>query len=162
MGKREQFEKKLNPTIHIFFLLAFAIVLAACNSPSAQVAATPAPPTASPVVATPTPVSPGMVTGRLRANDPVSLQGLSLFLGSLVKVGEQHGAFLDRQQAPVARLDEASGKFVFADVPPGQYSFILAIPERGSRAFLAPSGDVQVIQVISGKTTDLGDVSIDQ
>ncbi len=109
-----------------------------------------APPTAgpSPTAAFPSqPPTPalgkGVVIGHLVSTDPAAKEGLSLFLGSLVDVGEQKGAYLDRQKAPIGRLDAATGKFIFADVPPGMYSFIVSEPERGGRAYMTASGGVK-------------------
>jgi hypothetical protein len=141
-------------------LLAFFVMMlsAACsNAP-----ATPSPAALSQAfVPTPSPGN-GVVVGQLQSNSPGSWTGLTIFLGDLVLVGEQRGGFLNREKAPIGRIDEATGKFVFVDVPPGQYSLILSEPEVGSRAYLVPSGEVKVVEVSPGKIIDVGDIPIDQ
>ncbi len=163
----------LHKALALLSILTFAMLAIACQnvSPSTAVstlveesplAAETLPfelPTLGPVP-TPPPDK-GVVTGKLIAKDPVSRIGLSIFLGDIIDVGDgSHAAFLNRETAPIGRLDATTGRFLFTDVPPGKYSLIISEVEAGGRAYMAPSGDVQVIEVVMGQVTDLGDISL--
>jgi len=154
----------------ILALVSIVGLVSACQHVTASPVVSPLSPLAgaSLLSAPPTPwlvptPSPGMgvVIGRLVANDPTARVGLSIFLGDVVNVGDgSHVAFLNRQNAPIGRVDTVTGRFVFVDVPPGEYSLIVSDVELGGRAYLGPSGDVQVIKVIADQITDLGDISV--
>jgi len=101
----------------------------------------------------------GVVVGRLVTNAPDSLIGLSIFLGDVIVINEHaHAAFLNRQQAPIGRLDTTSGWFVFTDVDPGLYALIISEPEVGSWVYMNPEGDIIVIEVLANEVTNLGEV----
>ena len=125
----------LHKALALLSILTFAMLAIACQnvSPSTAVstlveesplAAETLPfelPTLGPVP-TPPPDK-GVVTGKLIAKDPVSRIGLSIFLGDIIDVGDgSHAAFLNRETAPIGRLDATTGRFLFTDVPPGKYS----------------------------------------
>ncbi len=66
-------------------------------------------------------------------------------------------ASFNRNEAPHA-LTDANGRFVFSEVPPGQYALIL---DRISDAFMLnhpESGEDFIITVSAGEATDLGEI----
>lgn len=101
----------------------------------------------------------GVVVGRIVTNAPDALVGLSIFLGDIVVINERtHAAFLNKQQAPIGRLDTTSGWFVFTDVNPGLYALIISEPEVGSWVYMTPEGDIMVIEVFANEVTNLGEI----
>jgi hypothetical protein len=101
----------------------------------------------------------GAVVGRIVTNAPDSLVGLSIFLGDIVVINERtHAAFLNKQQAPIGRLDTTSGWFVFTDVNPGLYALIISEPEVGSWVYMTPEGDIMVIEVFANEVINLGEI----
>ena len=161
---------RLSKALTLLSILSFVLLATACQdatTPTANTLVGESPlvaenspyvlPTLGPVPS-PSPGK-GVVVGRLTATDPVAMIGLTIFLGDIVNVGDgTHAAFLNRQKAPIGRLDATTGRFYFTDVLPGQYSLIISEVEVGGRAYMAPSGDVQVVEVIADQITDLGDV----
>jgi hypothetical protein len=149
----------------------------ACQSDSqAQVtpAAAPAPPTsgatnsaagasATPHVIPTAAQDKGVVHGILMEVDskkPLSeAEGVDLFLGAILRSGDngQSLASLDKATAPRADPD-GNGRFVFADVPPGEYALVVRSPisEVVARK-LDQSGDV-IVTVVAGQAIDLGEV----
>jgi len=112
----------------------------------------------------PTP-SPGMglVKGRLVVGDPTALIGVSLFLGDIISIDNGgHIAFLNRKNAPIGRIDATTGRFIFIDVPPGEYALIISDVDYGSRVYLNSSGDIQVIKVVPDGIVNLGDIPMNQ
>jgi hypothetical protein len=164
---------RLNKVLAFLGILSFIMSATACQgatvppaastlggeSPLARESSHSMLPTLEPVP-TPSPGK-GVVVGKLTTEDTVSRIGLSIFLGDIIDVGDgSHAAFLNRQTAPIGRLDVATGRFLFVDTPPGEYSFIISDVEAGGRAYMAPSGDVQVVRVVANQITDLGDISL--
>jgi hypothetical protein len=164
---------RLSKAFALLSILSFTMLATACQdvttplpastlvgeSPLAGERPYPVLPTLGPV---PTP-SPGkaVVVGKLTTEDPVSRIGLSIFLGDIIDVGDgTHAAFLDRQTAPIGRLDAATGRFQFTEVLPGKYSFIISDIEMGGRAYMTPSGDVQVIEIVTDQIIDLGAIPL--
>jgi hypothetical protein len=86
-------------------------------------------------------------------------QGVDVFLGAILRSGDnaQSLASLDKTTAPRADPD-ANGRFVFADVPPGEYAIVVRSPvsEVVARKLDQP-GDVIVV-VVAGKAIDLGEI----
>jgi hypothetical protein len=86
-------------------------------------------------------------------------KGVDVFLGAVLRSADnpQGLASLDKLTAPRADPDD-SGRFVFADVPPGEYALIVRSPisEVVARK-LDQSGDV-IVTVVPGNAIDLGEV----
>lgn len=100
----------------------------------------------------------GVVIGRLVSDSPVNLIGLSIFLGDIIVLNQEtHAAFLNRQIAPVGRLDFTSGWFVFERVKPGLYALIISEPEIGSWVY-RQSDDVTVVEVKADQVVNLGEI----
>ena len=100
----------------------------------------------------------GVVVGRLVTDSPMNLVGLSVFLGdAIVLEGGPHAAFLNRQIAPVGRVDSTTGWFVFDRVNPGLYTLVVSEPELGSWVYMQ-DGDVKIIEVTAGQVVNLGEM----
>jgi len=155
----------------LLFFLVLLMGLTACQSTSTPVVGPSVSPLDSPLTAVSTistPVPPptpaadkGVVVGTLTSDDPFALIGLILYLGDIIEADDEtHVGFLDRSKAPLGQFDSTTGRFVFADVPPGMYSLIIYEVETTGRVYLGPSGDVFVIEVGAGETVDLGAVML--
>jgi hypothetical protein len=135
-----------------------SLVLSACQALPPTVFVSPT--LASNTFTSPVPSSDrGSITGILQRNtsSPVSVNDAILYLGSvhLDAGGTPILAGLDKQAAPRTQTDQ-SGRFVFADVPPGTYVLIL---DRIHEAFLLndpTSGKDLLIKLQAGQILDLG------
>ncbi|MBN1921490.1 MAG: hypothetical protein JW892_09610 [Anaerolineae bacterium] len=159
------------PKRSFLLFLVLLIGLVACQSTSTPVVVPSVSPLDSPlttvsVISTPVPpptpaADRGVVVGTLTSDEPFALVGLILYLGDIIEADDEtHVGFLDRSRAPLGQFDSTTGRFVFADVPPGIYSLIIYEVETTGRVYLEPSGDVYVIEVRAGETTDLGAVML--
>jgi hypothetical protein len=144
----------------VFYALSILVtlVLSACQAlpPTVFVSPTLAPTTFT----SPVPNSDrGSITGVLLRNtsSPISVNDAILYLGSvhLDANGAPILAGLDKQTAPSTQTDK-SGRFVFAEVPPGTYVLIL---DRIHETFLLndpTSGKDFLIKSQAGQILDLG------
>jgi len=164
---------------YLFLSWAVGLLLVGCARPAPPppAAATPTPPTAEmavvPVTVDPALTSPiaqpagerGTVRGQVFnlagtlpvANTPVYLARVYRFDGN------QGGIFaLDAAAAPRSTT-QADGRFVIADVEPGEY--VLAVGEASSiktpSGLNGPDGAARVIRVEPGTFVDLGAVRVD-
>jgi hypothetical protein len=108
----------------------------------------------------PTPgASYGVVTGMLATSDtPQSINEMVLFLGDVS--GREDGfpiVAVDRQRSPKAFPSSTTGRFVFIDVPPGEYGLVYWDPDA---SFLVDrpdkAGESLIITVTPGSTQDVG------
>jgi hypothetical protein len=120
-------------------------------------------PASSPVVvAVPAPSSEdvGVVTGFLLADDPPQpLEWALLYLGEVIEGdgGVPVMAALDKQTAPHAQPD-STGRFAFADVPPGHYALIVDLITSSVVLRQPTDGSEMLIEAVGGETTDLGEL----
>lgn len=144
--------------LYALLMLVVSLELSACQAPPPTVFVSPtlAPNTFTSPVPSSDRVS---ITGVLlqNTNSPVSVSDAILYLGSihLDANGVPMLAGLDKQIAPRTRTDQ-SGRFVFADVPPGTYVLIL---DRIHETFLLndpTSGKDFLIRSQAGQILDLG------
>lgn len=118
---------------------------------------------------TPTAISPptpssgevGTVVGFLLegGDTPQPVGQVRLYLGEVVRSADGTPAMarMDRQTAPSAQTD-ANGRFVFADVPPGQHTLFLDVIVRVVVLDDPSSGGDLLIEVEGGTITDLGEL----
>lgn len=156
--------------LRLISILVIGILLTTCQSPRVPYSGSPlgfespiyplrAGGSVTPIVPTPYPGY-GVVVGRLVNETPTNLVGLSVFLGDIIDLGDgSHGAFLNRQIAPAARLDFITGWFVFERVNPGLYALIISEPELGSWVYMQ-AGKIKVIDVRAGQVIDLGEIPL--
>lgn len=105
-------------------------------------------------------VSKGIVTGRIITDNPVDRNGLIVYLGDVFVDSKGFvGGFLDKQRAPSGIVNGEDGLFTINNVPPGQYSLIVYEVVLGGKAYQDDKGNVVIIKVEPGKTTDLGDIT---
>ncbi len=101
----------------------------------------------------------GAITGTLITEESTDRIGLILYLGQIIKDSNGvNGGFLDPEIAPVAIYDADSGKFVFIDVKPGDYSLIIHEVVIGGKAYMDETGEVKLISVKPGEITDLSEI----
>ena len=162
-------------------IVLLALVLSACQGQtSAEPTVYPPPPgsagEAQPAEGYPGPATPttyvieeiptpgqetGTVTGYILVNKTSPAPAGTVLL-ALAKVipgpdGTPMVASFNRNEAPHA-LTDSNGRFVFSDVPPGQYALIL---DRISDAFMLnhpENGEDFIITVTAGEATDLGEI----
>jgi hypothetical protein len=153
------------------------LLVAACQSDSqaqATPAAAPSPlPSGATSTAGGTPATPlviptaaqdkGVVHGvllEIDTKEPLSeAKGVDLFLGAVLRSGDngQSLASLDKLTAPRADPD-ANGRFVFADVPPGEYALIVRSPISEVVARKQDQDGDVIVTVVAGQAIDLGEV----
>ncbi len=122
----------------------------------------PATPTAYVIAEVPTPgTDTGTVVGYILTNkaSPTPAGTVLLALARVIPGpdGTPMVASFNRNEAPHA-LTDANGRFVFSEVPPGQYALIL---DRISDAFMLnhpDSGEDFIVAVAAGEETDLGEI----
>lgn len=136
----------------VFFTLMVLIVLStACTqtnqkTPAEKKLATPAP-------------GLGAVTGKIQMDNPTDMIGLLVYLGDIVKIGDEFsGGFLDTSTAPHALVNAGDGSFFITDVKPGSYSFVIYEVVSGGRVYQDENGNVLPIQVTENAITDLGEI----
>jgi hypothetical protein len=173
----EDFMRKMQWLALAMAWVIIGLLAVACQSDSqaqSTPAAAPSPPTsgatnsaagasATPRVIPTAAQDKGVVHGILLEVDtkqPLSeVKGVDVFLGAILRSGDnaQSLASLDKNTAPRADPD-ANGRFVFADVPPGEYALVVRSPvsEVVARK-LDQSGDV-IVTVVAGQALDLGEV----
>ncbi len=151
----------------VLFLGALLMTLAGCSpetpnpavsrSPLAGSTATAATPTLLPRNHTPLP-NRGVVWGILsREGQPAADQ--TMYLALMISEGGEIGvAALDPVRDPRAETD-ASGYFVFLNVPPGRYA--LGIMSPAGPVLIRRADDEIIVEVKAGQIADLGTVTIE-
>ncbi len=110
----------------------------------------------------------GKVAGRaVRAagssGHPSFIVSGELYLGVLVPAADPKlppAVAVSPGDAPHAQVNQATGEFVFLNVPPGTYALVM-IGFSDSYVFERPHGGGRIdVKVEANKTTDLGDVTV--
>lgn len=105
----------------------------------------------------------GSLIGTVSNPNPINNIGLILYLGDLIRVGENEtGAFLDQSRASVGHFDAKTGEFFFENITPGEYSLIIYQVELGGQAYMTPDGNVQPIEIKANEIIDLGEIPYQQ
>lgn len=134
-----------------FTLLILSLLITACDSTLQKTTSVKNPPTPAPGL--------GAVTGKIRMDNPTDRIGLLVYLGDIVKLGDEFsGGFLDTSIAPHALVNAEDGYFFITDVKPGLYSFVIYEVVSGGRVYQDENGNVLPIEVTENKITDLGDI----
>ncbi|RMF50088.1 MAG: hypothetical protein D6755_01625 [Anaerolineae bacterium] len=156
----------------LFYLTCVTLtLLSACGggtAPAAEPTAYPAPPRPTEYIITtlPTPKSDsGIITGYLLENKANPTAPSSTVLLALAKIipgpdGQPMVARFNREEAPHT-LTDVNGRFVFKDIPPGQYGLIV---DRISDAFLLNDPDTGgdfIFTATAGEVLDLGNLVYD-
>ncbi len=101
----------------------------------------------------------GAVTGKIQMDNPTDRIGLLVYLGDIVKLGDEFsGGFLDTSIAPHALVNAEDGFFHITDVKPGSYSFVIYEVISGGRVYQDENGNVLPIEVTEDEITDLGEI----
>lgn len=154
--------------VTLFLAPIIAITLASCANQTPEVTSNTA--TVQTTVASqsladaqPSSSQVGVVTGTIigirEDGKKKGIANAPLYLGDLLKndQGVEMMGSLDKGTAPKVTAD-AQGNFIFADVPPGRYSFWLDTPQ-GALMLNAPNGkDNLIVEVTGGKKAELGDL----
>jgi hypothetical protein len=96
----------------------------------------------------------------LLADDPPQpLEWALLYLGEVIEGqdGAPVMAALDKQTAPHTQPD-STGRFAFADVPPGRYALIVDLITSSVVLRQPSDGSDMLIEVVGGEITDLGEL----
>lgn len=145
---------------HLLLIIFSTIVLViqACKSTPLTLDYTPT----TQVTSSPKSEEVGRVVGRLVTETATDRIGLLLYLGQIFLDSNGFtGGMLDASRAPIAEYNDESGEFVFANIEPDKYSFIIYEVMVGGRTLTDSEGNVVQVEVQAGKTTDLGDINID-
>lgn len=104
----------------------------------------------------------GAVKGIIKTKDLKDLNGLIVYLGDIIQMGEGfRGGFLDPNKAPYALIDPHTGIFFINNVRPGTYSLIIYEVVAGGKIYQDVDGNAIEIQVKQNELTDLGVIEID-
>jgi len=110
----------------------------------------------------------GKVAGRAvraagNSGHPSYIVSGELYLGALVPAADPKlppAVAVSPGDAPHAQVNQATGEFVFLNVPPGTYALVM-IGFSDSYVFERPNGGGRIdVKVEANKTTDLGDVTV--
>lgn len=121
-------------------------------------------PTAIPEQVVPEPVGDmGVLVGRVFSNVTAEpIVNVPLQLAAVFRQDGEGVYVLDAAQSPFAQAD-VTGKFVFADVVPGEYFLIVGSVEAGG--YIIVEGEPnsgRSFFVNAGETTQVGDLSVDE
>jgi hypothetical protein len=128
-------------------------------SPLQSPLGTPLPP--APPLEVPTPRSgSGVVVGAATVQDVgIPMGGAEVFLGDHIGATEEVPLYgFDPEVAPHTVAD-AYGRFVFTEVPPGEYVIVFWTPFSSVMASDPVSGEPLVVSVMAGQTTEVGELT---
>ncbi len=103
------------------------------------------------------------VRGAGNAGHPSFIVSGELYLGALVPAADPKlppAVAVSPGDAPHAQVNQATGEFIFSNVPPGTYALVM-IGFSESYVFERPNGGGRIdVKVEANTTTELGDVTL--